>query len=437
VIRFLYNLLWPIGLLLFLPGYLRKMFRRGGYRRKFAQRFAIYSPSLRQQLQGQQTIWLHAVSVGEVAIALKLARVMIQTNPGVRFALTTTTTTGFALAEKKAPREMEVLYSPLDFWPIMRRAFSVVRPERIILIEAEVWPNLMALAQARRIPVFLVNARLSPRSERRFRKFQWFVRPLFRQLALVCVPDRTDVDRWAAIGADRTRIRYTGSIKFDAGEQPSISVAEATEPSVTGPIGRRTVLFGGSTHSGEEEMLGRVFVQLRRNFPDLMLFLAPRHVERARDVGKQLERMSLGVGFCSEFDSNADFDRDVLILDRTGELQNWYPVASVVFVGKSLTAIGGQNPVEPIQAHKPVIFGPHMENFAMLAHELLTADGAIEVLDESDLAGAVEKLLSNKNARESLVQNAQRVVDRHRGATRRTAELVQEVTSQATAKDAE
>ena len=158
-----------------------------------------------------------------------------------------------------------------------------------------------------------------------------------------------------------------------------------------------------------------------------MLFVAPRHVERARDVRKQLERLSLGVALCSEIDGKAEFTRDVLILDRTGELLKWYPVASVVFVGKSLTAIGGQNPVEPIQAKKPVIFGPHMENFAMLAHELLAADGAIEVCDESALAGAIERLLANRSIRERLVQNAQRVVDSHRGATKRTAELVLEL----------
>ena len=422
MIRFLYNLLWPIGLLLFLPGYLRKMFRRGGYRRKFGQRFAIYDRNLRARFSAQRTVWLHAVSVGEVAIALKLLRAMVLADPSVKFALTTTTTTGFAFAEKNAPPDIDVLYSPLDFWPIMRRAFSIVRPQRIILVEAEVWPNLMASARAKQIPVALVNARLSPRSERRFKRFRWFVGPVIRQLDLVCVPDPIDVDRWAAIGVERARLRLTGSIKFDPEEKSSAMPTDGKTSSSHDP--RRPVLFGGSTHHGEEEILGRVFVTLRREFPQLLLFLAPRHVERARDVRKQLEKLSLGVAFCSEMDGKFPRDYDALVLDRTGELLKWYPIASVVFVGKSLTAIGGQNPVEPIQANKPVIFGPHMENFAMLARELLNANGAIEVGDETALVTAARDLLSETSARKRLVQNAQRVIDSHRGATRRTARLV-------------
>lgn len=437
MIRFLYNLLWPIGLVIFLPGYLRKMFRRGGYRRKFGQRFGIHSRDVRERFRTRPTIWLHAVSVGEVAIALKLARAILAIAPTERFSLTTTTTTGFALAEKNALPEIEVLYSPLDFWPIMHRAFSVIRPSRIVLIEAEVWPNLMALAQAKRIPVALVNARLSPRSERRFKTFRCFVAPLFRQLNLICVPDKADAERWTAIGADATRIRYTGSIKFDPEEIAPVNVADRPGSLSTLLNRPRPVLFGGSTHRGEEEILGRVFVQLRREFPELLLFLAPRHVERAREVTKQLEKLSLGVVLGSQFDGKAAVDCDALVLDRTGELLKWYAIATVVFVGKSLSAVGGQNPVEPIQAGKPVVFGPHMENFVMLAHELLAAHGAIEVSDEITLTAAIRNLLSDAAARERLVQNAQRVIDSHRGATMRTAQLVLELgKSEATAKHA-
>src|SRR4051794_26569334 len=187
MIRFLYNLVWPIGLLIFLPGYLRKMFRRGGYRRKFGQRFAIYGYRVKHRLKEHRCIWLHAVSVGEVAVGLKLARAILTLDSTARFALTTTTTTGFAFAEKNATPEIEVLYSPLDFWLIVRRTFAVIRPQRIILVEAEVWPNMVSEARNRQIPLALVNARLSPRSEQRFRRFRPIVAPLFRMLDLVCV----------------------------------------------------------------------------------------------------------------------------------------------------------------------------------------------------------------------------------------------------------
>jgi 3-deoxy-D-manno-octulosonic-acid transferase len=423
MIRLLYNILWPVGLLLLLPGYLRKMFRRGGYRRKFGQRFGLYDKGVRGRLASKPVIWLHAVSVGEVAIALKLGRAITFVRPETRFALTVTTTTGFAFAEKNAGPEMEVMYSPLDFWPIVRRAFQAIKPERLLLVEAEVWPNLMARTRSMRIPVALVNARLSPRSERRFTTFRRFVGPLFRQLDLICVPEQSDIARWTALSVEPDRIRYTGSIKFDP-ERDDTKNVDATGAATLWPQTQRNVLFGGSTHPGEEEMLARIFLRLRPAFPDLALFLAPRHVERAREVRRELENLSLGAKFTSELGSAADDTIECLILDRTGELRQWYRIASVVFVGKSLKAVGGQNPVEPIVAGKPVVFGPHMENFAALATKLKNCGGAIEVSDESSLEEVVRDLLSHSERQVALVDNARRVVDAHRGASRRTADLV-------------
>jgi 3-deoxy-D-manno-octulosonic-acid transferase len=426
VIRFLYNLLWPIGLVVFLPGYLRKMFRRGGYRRKFGQRLGIYDADVREQLRVSPRIWLHAVSVGEVAIALKLARAIMAVNDTSRFVLTTTTTTGFAFAEKNADPGIEVVYSPLDFWPIMHRAFTVIRPSRIILVEAEVWPNLMALARRRNIPVALVNARLSPRSEKRFRKFRWLVTPLFRQLDLVGVPELSDVDRWSTLGVYPDRIRQTGSIKYDPGEETK---GARKQSELVIPELARPVLLGGSTHPGEEEVLARVFLGLRPEFPELLLFLAPRHVERAREIRKQMEQRSLGTKLWSETEIPVPASSDCLVLDRTGELRRCYSIATVVFVGKSLTVTGGQNPVEPILAGKPVVFGPQMQNFATLARELMAAGGAIEVQDETSLAEAVRRLLLDREARQRLVTNGQRIIEAHRGATKRTAYLVLDLKS--------
>src|SRR5215467_10076293 len=185
------------------------MIRRGGYREKFGQRLGIYDGSLRDRLSDRRSTWLHAVSVGEVNIALRLANALRVLEPDLHCVLTTTTTTGFSLARKTAPSWIEVMYTPLDYWPIMRRAFSVIRPARIVLVEAEVWPNLAAAAHVRRIPLALVNARLSPRSERRYRRFRFFVGPMFRRLDLVCVPDRRDVERWSALGVPRNRIKVT------------------------------------------------------------------------------------------------------------------------------------------------------------------------------------------------------------------------------------
>ena len=430
MIRFIYNLLWPIGLLFFLPGYFMKMIRRGGYREKFGQRLGIYDSGLRDRLSNQRSTWLHAVSVGEVNIALKLANALQVLEPDLHCILTTTTTTGFALARKNAPRWMDVVYTPLDYWPIMRRAFSVIRPARIVLVEAEVWPNLASEAHTRRIPLVLVNARLSPRSERRYRRFRFFVAPTFRLLDLLCVPERGDIERWAALGVPRKRIHVTGSIKFDPSAAEGQAVAASLWDASDAFSSEHLVLFGGSTHDGEEEVLAGVFLRLRQQFPALRLFIAPRHVERLQEIRAQFSALPLRVVLASEALAGGAADADCVLLDTTGELQRWYGIANVVFIGKSLTAHGGQNPVEPILAGKPVVFGPHMENFAKLAEMLVSNNGAIQVADTDSLKGAVAELLRDGDARKRLVQNARAVLNEHQGATARTANLVHKLHSE-------
>jgi len=307
----------------------------------------------------------------------------------------------------------------------------VIRPVRIVLVEAEVWPNLAAEAHARRVPLVLVNARLSPRSERRYQRFRFFLAPTFRLLDLVCVPEREDIERWAEVGVPRDRIRVTGSIKYD----PDV---QAERQAVTAPlwdapsIGETDcpTLFGGSTHRGEEEILATIFLRLRQQFPSLQLFIAPRHVERLREIRAQLDTLGLRVALASKARMNGKPNQaDCVLLDTTGELQRWYDIATVVFVGKSLTAHGGQNPVEPILAGKPVVFGPHMENFGMLARTLVSRKAAIQVRDADSLERAIVELLQDTEARQRFVQNAREVLSTHKGATERAAALVHELSS--------
>jgi len=429
MIRFIYNLFWPIGLLFFLPGYFVKMIRRGGYREKFGQRLGIYDRDLRPRLSKRKSTWLHAVSVGEVNIALKLAHALRALEPDLRCVLTTTTTTGFALANKNAPAWIEVIYTPLDYWPIMRRAFSVIRPTRILLVEAEVWPNLVAFAHECRIPTILVNARLSPRSERRFRRFRFFVAPTFRLLDLVCAQEPNDVDRWTAIGVARDRIRAVGSIKYDPnGGDQTPEVKKTSHEAGSGNADReRPVLFGGSTHRGEEEILAAIFLRLRQQFPSLRLFIAPRHVERLAEIRSQLAALPLRVALASEVAIDQESDPDCIVLDTTGELQRWYAIATIVFIGKSLTAHGGQNPVEPIMAGKPVVFGPHMENFGTLAKALMLKKGAIQVRDANSLELTIADLLGDREACRRLVRSAREVLSEHEGATARAAALIHQL----------
>jgi 3-deoxy-D-manno-octulosonic-acid transferase len=429
MIRAIYNLLYPLGLLFFLPGQITKLVRRGNYRHKLGQRFGSYDREVRARLSAHRCTWIHAVSVGEVAIALKLIAKFRELDPEFFCVLTTTTTTGFQVANSEAGENMEVLYSPLDFWPIMRRAFAVIRPVRIVLVEAEVWPNLAAEARNRGIPLALVNARLSKRSEERFHRFHFLIEPTFRCLDAVCVQDPQDVERWVVLGVPRERIHHVGSIKYDPADvrlNPELPL----EILRSFGIDRESpILFGGSTHAGEEEILGEIFQRLRSDFPAFTLIIAPRHVERAGEIRARLERLGLNVCLRSEAGRTRASPPDCLLLDTTGELQHWYAVATIVFVGKSLTARGGQNPVEPILAGKPVLFGPHMENFSALAQALVANKAAVQVRDPSSLQQQIAWLLRDREAALQLVANAQSVLARHNGATARTAELVIQFTS--------
>lgn len=431
MIRLLYNLLYPLGLLFFLPGQISKLLRRGNYRHKFGQRFGFYDSAVRARLASRRCTWIHAVSVGEVAIALKLCSKLRQLDPEFFCVLTTTTTTGFHVATSEAGEEMEVLYSPLDFWPIMRRAFALIRPVRIVLVEAEVWPNLAAEARRRQLPLVLVNARLSKRSEARFNRFRFFIKPTFRCLDAVCVQELEDVERWLALGVSRERIHHVGSIKYDPADvrlNPDLPL----EILRTFGIDRDSpILFGGSTHRGEEEILGEIFQRLRTDFPAFRLIIAPRHVERVDEIRTQLQRLGVNVCLRSESGGQCAEPPDCLLLDTTGELQHWYAVATIVFVGKSLTARGGQNPVEPIFAGKPVLFGPHMENFSALAHALVANEAAVQVRDPNSLQQQIAWLLRDREAALRLVANAQAVLARHNGATARTAQLVLDLKSSA------
>lgn len=424
MIRFLYNLLWPIGLLFFLPNYLGKMFRRGGYRDGFGGRLGFYPRAFTQENREHPPTWIHAVSVGETAIALKLARELRVSRPELRCVLTVTTTTAHAIALRAAEPWMRVIYSPLDFYPIMRRAFRAIQPSRIILIEAEVWPNMVSEACTRSIPIALANARLSGRSERRFRRARFFVAPFFQKLSAVCVPVEEDVSRWQALGVTASRIFQTGSIKFDTASAPPPVASEIRATFERATVSGRPVLLGGSTHAGEEEILAAAFTNLRKQFPDLFLIIAPRHVERSAQVEEVFARYRLK--FARRSAVGVD-DYDCLLLDTTGELASWYAFATVVFIGKSITARGGQNPVEAIVAGKPVLFGPHMENFDALAQALLAAHGAQRVIDANSLAEAAGRLLADPILRRENSRRAAQVIAVHQGATARTAKIIEDL----------
>jgi len=416
----IYNLFFPVVFLVLLPGFLLRMFRRGGFREKFAQRLGRYTAEERQRFANGQWLWLHSISVGETLLALKLARQMRTLDPATNIALSVTTTTGFAVAREAACEWLEVIYNPLDLRGFVRAALDAVRPQRLVFIEA-VWPNLLAEATRRDLPTAFVP-RLSPRSEGRFLRARGLTGPIFRLIDVLAVQEPDDVARWEALGVDKARIRVTGNTKFDyaagGGERVAEFRALLRQLGVTEDA---PILLAGSTFPGEELILANIYRELRGRFPNLFLILVPRHVERTPEVLADLRPLDLRVALRSE---DAKAPADVLIVNTTGELREWYHLATVVFIGKSLTAHGGQNPVEPVLAGKPVLYGPNMENFAAIVARWRDEQAAVQVHDEVELQEQLADLLANAARRETLARRAKEIVTAHFGATERTAATV-------------
>lgn len=419
----IYNLLFPLALLLMLPGVVRRMVKRGNYAHKFGQRFAVYSKRTRAVLRRDRGrwVWVHAVSVGEVLVALKFIKAL-QKERDVPVLLSTTTSTAFALASSQKSHRLEVIYHPVDFFLTARKVIGLVQPAALVLVEAEVWPNLTVLARKLGAPVLLINARLSKRSEKRFRAFRFLVEPLFRQLRAFCLQGEEDVPRYLSIGAVPEQLRVTGSIKFDPEEGERADASGCRE--VCRHLGwgeGDPVLLGASTHAGEEVILGEIFLKLREEVPSLRMILVPRHVERASKLFSELGGMGFTVQQRSRFPVQP---ADVLLVDTTGELRQWMEVASVVFVGKSLTAKGGQNPAEAIVAQKPVVFGEQMQNFSALVDLIMEKRGAVQVADAGELEEVLFRLLQNPGEAEAMAERALGALAPHCGATKKTVDFL-------------
>lgn len=439
----LYNLLLPLVLVLGFPKFLVKGIRRGGVARNFRQRFGLYTAAQKAHFKNGPNMWIHAVSVGEVRVALKVAAELRKLRPRHSIVLSTTTPTGFALAEKEAPEGVAPIYNPVDLPWVVNRAMRQIRPERLILVEAEVWPNLVNSAHRGGIPVALINARLSERSERRYRKFSAFAAPIFSMLDRVGVQFDEDKPRMAALGIADARIEVTGSVKFDPSDDvtPEAKIAELREVlEALGVSASRPVVLAACTHAGEEALIGSACQALKADFPDLFFLVVPRHAERGAQVLADLKKIGLHPlrksrladgGLGSE--SSAV---DTLIADTTGELVAWYHLADVAVVGKSFLGRGGQNPVEGINAGKPVITGPHMQNFTAITADLERRNGIVR-LDEPgteiglakqqmarQIESALRRLLSDPDSAAQLARCGVATLERHRGATRRTAEMI-------------
>jgi 3-deoxy-D-manno-octulosonic-acid transferase len=428
--RTLYNVLFIIFFVLSAPYYFWRMRRRGNWRAGFGQRFAKYDASLKQALTNRHVIWMHAVSVGEVNLCTQIIRALEPRVPNLKIVVSTTTTTGMGELRRRLPTHVSKIYYPVDRRKFVNRALATINPKAIVLVEAEIWPNFLWRAQRLGIPVLLANARLSDRSYPRYKKFAFLFRPLFASFTGVGAQNETDAARLREVGCRPEAVRVVGNLKFDAAtldEQRTLDV-----PAMLRQLGvpaDAPVLVAGSTHEGEEIILAEMAKRLRVRFPKLFLVLVPRHFERCREVGQKLRAHDVKFFWRSEISAKTSLDAgeiECLLVNTTGELRFFYEHATVVFVGKSLTAMGGQNPIEPGAMGRALVFGPNMQNFADVTRSFLAQNGAVQVGDPQALENAVAELLADENRRAELGRNALKVVAENQGALERTLEIILE-----------
>ena len=428
--RFAYNILFAVFFWLSAPWYFLKMSRRPNWRPGFWQRFAFYGPEVKRPDGARPVLWLHAVSVGEVGICVQLIRALEPRLPGFQFVVSTTTSTGMGELGRKLPPHIPRFYYPFDFPGAVRRAMNTFRPGGIILVENELWPNFLWQAIDRKIPLFLVNARISDRSLPNYRRASFLFRPIFSQFRAVGCQEPGDTGRLAQLGFPADAIRVVGSLKFDAAQpDPGPGLDARSLLRQIGVNNNAKILVAGSTHPGEEDILAVIFKRLRRRFPELFLVLVPRHFERAAEVGEELEGRGIRFIRRSEIDAGKTFspgEFECLLVNSTGELKFFYEAADVVFVGKSLTAEGGQNPIEPAALGKAVVFGPNMQNFTSIVLAFLAAQAVVQVRNGAELENTVAELLSDDRRRAELGARALGVVQQNLGATERTVELISE-----------
>lgn len=422
-------MLYDIGFFIFSIFYLPTLIFKGKLHGDFAERFGKFADEKRRQLeQAQGAIWIQAVSVGEVALCKGLIPELMKAYPQKKIVLSTITKTGNDLARKLFSDKAIIIYFPLDFSVVVKKAVSLIRPSLYIMIETEIWPNVLKELSAHKIPSVLINGRISDRSFGKYKRARPFLKGTIGLINLFCMQSNIDVARIEYLGAGHDRVRMTGNMKFDAVAGVDTSRSEEMRK-LLGLVGSRLLLVAGSTHCPEEKILIRIFKKLSAEFPYLVLLLAPRHVERTMEI----ESMIKDYGFKPVPVSTlpiTDYQlpiAPIFILDTIGRLKDAYSIASIVFVGGSLARHGGQNPIEPAALGKPVLFGPHMFNFKDSRRVFLDAGAAIEVKNEKRLFEKIKMLIMDEQERARLGANAAGAVAANRGATERNLEAIKSI----------
>ena len=370
-------------------------------------------------------LWVHAASVGEVNASAMLVEAFAKRCPEWKVVVSTVTNTGQALARRRF-EGLQTFYYPLDFSWMVRRTLDRLRPDAVVLIELEVWPVFFGEARRRELPMVVVNGRIREESLRAYRWLKRLSPGVFSAGTAnrFCVQNETYAERFRRLGVPAWQIEVTGTMKYDTAPQGVDAEARERFRQELGIGPDEPVIVAGSTWPGEEEILLDVFAGLRQNNEGLRLVLAPRHVERAGEVAGRVRAKGFHCLRRSQAEASADSTDAVVLLDTVGELLLAYSLGDCAFVGRSLVPGGGQNVLEPAGLGVPTVFGPHTENFADEARELLSADAACCVADRDALCTALRELLGDDRARAEMGQRARETIDRNRGATERNVDAI-------------
>lgn len=414
--------LWRIVVYLLLPYALGNLLWRGlryrAYWRRWPERFGFVA-----SLRGQRTLWVHAVSVGEVRSAAPLVSALVGRYPEHRIVVTTMTPTGSEQVRELFGGRVSHCYVPYDFPDAVRRFLDRVRPEVAVIAETEFWPNIFAECGRRRIPLLLVNGRVSQASLRGYLRVPNIARTMLANADLLCAQTKADAQRLRNLGAPEHLVHVTGNLKFDV-ELPAQLLEEAL--TLRGHWGReRPVWIAASTHAGEERKVLDAFAKLAPRYPKLLLVLVPRHPERFQAVARLCRQRGFAVALRSRTPGQLPPGTQVLVGDTMGELQRLYAAADIAFIGGSLVPHGGQNLLEACAVHVPVVFGPHMFHFEEISAMALERGAARQVLDAHGLVAAIALYFDQPDLRRAAGSAAHTLITDNRGALARTLGLVE------------
>jgi len=372
-----------------------------------------------------ETIWIHAVSVGETLASIPLIKGLLRRQPDLRIVLTTITDTGQRIAEQRLGNSVSIAYMPFDLSTPLNRFLDTIRPQRFLIMETELWPNAIRICHERGIPIALVNGRISERSYHGYTRIRFFMREVLRKIDALCVQNEMYAERLRNLGAPDKNIYPTGNIKFD------LVVPDKHLPWTQTLRGR--TLLAGSTHNPEEELILAAYRAALRKFPDLKLIITPRHPERFDEVEALIKKSGLSYERSSTLNRlsaeqlNTVSDHQIILMDTMGDLASAYAVADIAIVGGSFIAHGGQNPLEPAYWGKAIICGPHMFNFPFFYE--LAETGAVRLSSEQALADDIIMLLENPALCAQMGNAARAFLAQNAGATDRTLDIVNAMTS--------